>query len=108
MSGLPAIHVTETSLTILNPDAFFDTPEHAALLAWSERHGLNPAAMPAGEPIVRNVDAKSITYVTVELGGDGSIIVGSGDVKHHQATMYLDESPAPWPDVIAAHIGARS
>lgn len=104
MSTLPMVYVTETKFAVGDSKQFWDSPEQTQILEWCMEHGINPEAMPLDNDLVRDADAMTITYVSVEASS-GSQAFTRGDQIHYRVVKQLDEPPAPWPDAVAAHIG---
>lgn len=95
--------ITEDKVTIDDvPEGWYGSPQHQALMAWCQDHGLNTRMMPMPCTIVRDVPNCRVSTEYAEQDERGNDIpdVGGPDAyapKRVPVTIDLDHPPAPWP-----------
>ena len=92
MPRQPIVHLTDTSLAIVDVRRFIDEhpKAHGALMAWCRDHNIDPDQVPADSTITRHPVTRSITH--------GYRDPATRAVE--ERTVVVRHDVAPWPDEI--------
>lgn len=101
MPKAPAIHLTDTQLTVLSFNQLRANPDaHQALRDWCADHGIEPDEVLTSEPIFRNTGSPRISYGTYLRDITGERRRHGGDFVKSRMVKTLDRDPAPWPAAV--------